>query len=447
MKKWVLPLSLMLTLALSVPSFALENIFGGYWRTRAYNATNFTGESQTEAYDVNRIDTRTRLFYTAEFSEKLKFVNKFEMNAVWGGAGTYGQLGADGANVKIKNSYVDFKLSDHDFRVGVQDFTVARGYLLDDDAAGFKAIFKATDNIYIPLMYSKIYEGGYGKFNNKSADDYDLNAWMIYPTIFLSKGTTLKPHITYWHSEDLTKATAAGAISNIPLTGATKLNLYTGGLEFDSKFDAFTVGATGIFQLGSIDTPVALYGRDSVDFKGYLFDAFGAMEIGPATLRIKGIYSSGNDKDSIKNGNYDAFLNPGGYGIGASYYWAEIMGWGVFDDFAIATADDPNGLYPDKISNRIIGNLGTTFKVLPNLEVAADLWYARTAQDVQLADKTYGNKLGTEFDLVVTYGITEDLKLDLIGAYLWADDVVNKAIYTTNAANPYEFGAQMSLSF
>jgi hypothetical protein len=39
------------------------------------------------------------------------------------------------------------------------------------------------------------------------------------------------------------------------------------------------------------------------------------------------------------------------------------------------------------------------------------------------------------------------LKLDLVGAYLWADDVVNKAIYTTNAANPYEFGAQLSLSF
>ncbi|MEW6261037.1 MAG: hypothetical protein AB1547_14180, partial [Thermodesulfobacteriota bacterium] len=59
----------------------------------------------------------------------------------------------------------------------------------------------------------------------------------------------------------------------------------------------------------------------------------------------------------------------------------------------------------------------------------------------------YGDKLGTELDIVVTYAITEELKLDVVGAYLWADDVVNKAIYASNSANPYEFGVQLSLEF
>ena len=447
MKKSFMVLVLLLVVGMVLPAFALENQFGGYWRTRAFTDKNFTGEDESKDYDLDRIDTRTRLFYTAKFSDNLKFVNKFEMNAVWGGAGTYGQLGADGANVVVKHSYVNFKLSDHDFRVGIQDYTVARGYIFDDDAAGFKAIFKATDNIYLPILYIKGYEGGTGKINGKSADDYDVNAWMFYPTVFLNKETTLKPHFTYWQTDDFTRATAQGAPLSVKIPGATKLDLYTAGLEFDTKFDAFTIGATGIFEFGSVDVPTASYKKDSLDFKGYLFDLFGSMEVGPATLRIKGIYASGNKEDSTANGEYKAFYNPGGSGTGASYYWAEIMGYGIFDALGVATADDPTGEFSDKISNRIIGNIGATFKVLPNLEVAADLWYAKTAEDVMLTNGQYGDTLGTELDIVVSYAITEELKLDLVGAYLWADDVVNKAIYTSNAANPYEFGVQLSLEF
>ena len=433
-------------LSMSNVSNALENQFGGYFRTRAYTETNFTGEDVTEAKDIDRIDTRSRIFYTVKFSDNLKFVNKFEMNAIWGGAGTYGQLGADGANVVVKNSYVDFKMSDLRFVVGVQDFVLARGYLFNDDIAGVKAIYKVTESVMFPIYYLKMYEGGTGK----NADDYDLDAWIFYPTFYLNKETTLKPHVSWIGSDNYSQASTKGYVMN-RIPGATKLDVYSGGLEIDSKMGAYAVGATGIFQFGSIDVPPASYnGHDSLDFKGYLVDIFGSVSFGMPTLRIKGIYASGNDRDSFANGHVDAFFNPGGpgaTGTGAQYSWAEIMGLGIFDSFGIATADDPKGLYADKISNRIIGNLGVTCSPAKDLKIAADLWYAKTAKDVKLVDGTYGDELGTELDVVMSYVLVDNLKLDLVAAYLWAGDVVNKAVSATNAADPYEFGAQLSLAF
>jgi hypothetical protein len=468
MKKFtLLAVAALLVVAMSVPAVALENILGGYWRTRWIDQSNFAGEDAKHVgADLNWIDTRTRLFYTAKFSDKLRFVNQFEMNAVWGGAQTYGQLGADGANFLVKRSYIDLKTDPFHFEIGIQNFQFVRGYIFDDDAAGVKAIYKLTDGIYLPLIFLKSYEGGSGKFVGvdgqlKSADEFDVNGWVFYPTIFLNRTTTLKPHVAWLYSDDYSKAytqkysedytSQVDYYFSHKLPGAQKLNAWTTGLEFDTKMDAYTLFATGVMEFGSVDISPFYrkyyYNHDSLDFKGYLFDLGGSYNAGPTTLRLKGIYASGNDQDSIKKGNMDAFFNPGTEFTGASYPWAEIMGFGKFDTRGPATADDPTGSLSDKITNRIIGNLGMDFRLLPSLKLAADLWYAKAAEDIKLANGQYGDKLGTELDLVLTYNILENLNLDLVGAYLWADDVITKATTINDCNNPYEFGAQLSLAF
>jgi hypothetical protein len=65
-----------LVLVLALPAAALDNEFGGYWRTRAYTQGNFAGD-ESGSQDLRKVDTRTRLFYTAVFSEDFRFVNKF----------------------------------------------------------------------------------------------------------------------------------------------------------------------------------------------------------------------------------------------------------------------------------------------------------------------------------------------------------------------------------
>ena len=427
----IVALAALLVIAMTIPAAALENEFGGYWRTRIFSQYDFTGEDETEARDLQQWDTRTRLYYTAKLSPNLKFVNKFEFDSVWGGpSDSYGDISADGIKVEIKNSYVDFKLAQHRFEFGVQDFLLAKGYLFDDDAAGIKAIFKASDAIYLPLIYIKGNEGGIGKSNDESNDDKDVDAFIFYPTIYLSKDTTIKPHVAWLTSENY-----GGVWYNTDLPGTTELDAFTFGVEFDSKMDKFNFGATAIMQAGGVDIDPAYYGvygnHDSLDMKGYLFDIYGGMTMGPAELRAKALYASGNDENSITgDGEITAFFNP----YGASHYWAEIMGFGVFDN------QTSSGAPADLISNLMAFNLGTSFKVLESVKLSADLWYAELAED----DAAGNSELGTEIDLMASFTIIDNLKMDLVAAYLFAGD----ATYTgENDSDPYEFGTQLSLAF
>jgi hypothetical protein len=458
----VLLVAALMVIALTIPAAAFENEFGGYWRTRFYTQTDYAGSNQTKGnQDVNATDTRTRLFYTAKFSDNLKFVNKFEFNATWGQNKTYGQVGADSTSdnnyFRVKNSYVDFKLAQQRFTVGVQDFMLARGYLFNDDASGAKMIFKVNDDIYLPLIYMKLNEGGYGYVQDPgkhSASDYDVDAWIFYPSLFLTKDHVFKPHVAYMKTENISRAAAknvnfTGEGSSMYMPGATKVDLWTAGLEYDGKYDIFDFGASAIFQFGDVTVPAAMYGNhDKLNNKGMLFDIFGGVNLGPANLHLKGIWSSGNKatEDPKVSGDLKGFITPGAKdNWGASYYWAEIMGDGIFDN------QTPAGAPGDKISNVYIYNFGATYKLLQDLKFAADLWYARRAEDVQIASpyatKKYSSDLGTEIDLVATYTIVDNLKLDLVGAYLWAGDAITKVVDPYGANNPYELGAQLSLAF
>ena len=483
----VLLVAAIMVLALTMPAAAFENEFGGFFRTRAFSQWGFTGDSERHDKDTERIDTRTRLFYTAKFSDNLKFVNKFEMNGTWGGSvgtrnmnqgtgdtatgaggATYGQLAADGANFVVKASYVDFKLAQQRFTVGVQDFTLARGYLFDDDAAGVKAIFKVNDAIYLPLVYVKIYEGGSGWVANNgvntNADNFDFDAYVFYPSIFLNKYNVLKPHVAYLASENFTRFQTKG-LSNLQLDPLsplqpTKLGLWTAGLEYDGKFDIFTVGATGIGEFGSvnINPNTNPYHKDNINFNGYLFDLRGGVDLGPANIHVKGIYASGDGKgDLVRTGNDYGFLVPGyTNNVGGSINnfdqanWAEIMGCGMFD------YQFPSGALGTQITNAWIGGLGGSYKLLQDLKFSADIWYAHAADSITTwftANGTpqYTDYYGTELDVKVTYMLVDNLKLDLVGAYLWAGDVIQKSTWTATyqpaGANPVEIGAQLSLAF
>ena len=112
-KLGIIALAALLVVAFTMPAAALENVFGGYWRTRFVSQTDFTGSSSNdidpasitaanpggdpynERLNLSRVDTRTRLYWTAILNDNVKLVNKFEMDAVFGEP-EYGDIGADG---------------------------------------------------------------------------------------------------------------------------------------------------------------------------------------------------------------------------------------------------------------------------------------------------------------------------------------------------------------
>jgi hypothetical protein len=451
MKKFtVLALAALLVVAFAMPASALENIFGGYWHTRFVTQKNFDGDD-TEALDISEMNTRTRIYYTAKLNDNLKLVNKFEMDTVWGNkdvsaapAGTlssnFGDAGADGVAIEIKNTYADFNVGPVNFLVGIQNFKLGRGFISDDDASGMKAIWKVNDGLYLPFVYQKVKEGGAGK----NANAQDVDAYIFAPIIMLSKDIKLSPYYAFFHAQD---ANLLGLRLGLPASGtqtyglADDVNVNIAGFDFDAKMGAASLWLTGIYQFGSLSTRNTSLGHPAgtdIDLKGYLLAAGGKFDLGKADVHGQVFYATGEEK-GLTDKEYNAYFTT----TSTTYYWAEILGAGVFDGLGGGSGIRNSVPYSYDVgpSNTLAVNLGVTVKPMDKLSVTADLWYAK------LAEKNAFNKdkLGVEADLRITYKLIEGLTLDVVGAYLFAGDAVSAD--GNNDSNPYEYGTQLSLSF
>lgn len=418
-KLGMLALAAVMVVMFTIPAWAIESEFGGYWRTRFYTNQNFTGEDDTEAQDFTGVDTRTRLFYTAIFHENLKFVNKFEFDTTWG-SGTLGDIGADGKEFEIKNSYVDFNTGPVNWKVGIQGARLARGFLFDDDFSGMQINYKG-DVFEVPFIWVKAWEGtNLNGTNDKDANDLDADYYGLFPKFTLGDMVTLNPYLLYVYSKDASGFTG--------FADADELNNWYVGLDVDVAFEMANLWLTGIYQGGELDFKTA----ESADISAWLAAIGGNVNVGMFDVHGQFFYATGQDDDEE---DIEVFTPP----KGRSYYWAEIMGFGIFD------FQTSNNAPADNITNIMAANLGFTVKPMDKLKVTLDAWYAALAEDIVTLDGNEEDYLGTEVDLVITYELVQNLNLDLVGAYLFAGDAT-----TMNAdddANPYEVGARLSLSF
>ena len=406
-KLLVFGLAVLLVAAFTVPAAAVDSEFGGYWRARAFMQQNFTGESETEAGDLTRADTRTRLYYTAIFSDDFKFVNKFEFNTVYGDTDG-GDIGADGNTFRVKNSYANFNTGAYNWLVGIQPRVMARGFLFDDDFSGIVVTYQG-DDMSVPFIWMKAYEGGAAN-NDQDVDYYALN-----PKFNTSDTLMLNPYLLYINSTDA----SAWATDN------EKVGVYYLGLDVDKKFEGASLWLTLIYSGGEVDS-VSL--GDTVTVSSSLLGLGGEIDLGSAVVSCEIIYASGDD-DTTDDEAKDFYVPDGN-----SYYWAEIMGLGVFDNTASANAPG------DAISNLMAAKVGASFSTSENWTWDADLWYAALAED----DAAGNSDLGIEIDLKATYKMMEGMKLELVAAYLMA----GKATFEgDDEADPIEVGARLSFSF
>ena len=406
-KLLVFGLAVLLVAAFTVPAAAVDSEFGGYWRTRAFMQQNFTGEDDTEAMDLTRVDTRTRLYYTAIFSDDFKFVNKFEFNTTFGDTDG-GDIGADGNTFRVKNSYANFNTGAYNWLVGIQPRVMARGLLFDDDFSGIVVTYQG-DDMSFPFIWMKAYEGGSGN-NDQDVDYYGVN-----PKFDLSDTLMLNPFLLYINSTDAT----AWATDNEDVA------VYYLGLSLDMKFEGASLWFTGIYSGGEVDS-VSL--GDTVTVSSSLAALGGDIDLGSAVVSCEFLYASGDDDPTDDEAN-DFYVPDGN-----SYYWAEIMGLGVFDNTASANAPG------DAISNLMAAKVGASLSTSENWTWDADLWYAALMED----DANGNADLGIEIDLKATYKMMEGMKLELVAAYLMAGEATYDG---DNEADPIEVGARLSFSF
>ena len=438
-KLWVLSLALAVVVAFTLPASAFESIFGGYWRTRAFTNENFQGNDDVQVdgnsdNGVTQVDTRTRLYYTAVLNDNLKLVNKFEMDTVWGDGtgGQYGDLGADGIAVEVKETFVDANIGPVRAKIGTQDVTWARGFIYDDEFTGATLIYKAGD-VLIPFTWIKGIEGG----TNLNANDVDI--FGLWPIFKLGENFTLSPYAIYMYSKDGSLADFPGGV-NYGFNGAVieanqndGVGVYYIGANLDFNLGPAAIWVTAIYEGGELKTNTP--GLDNADVKAYLGAVGASLPVGPVELHGQAFYASGDDDEN--DNDAEAFFGVGGDAAGWGYYWSEIMGYGVFD--WQASAGSPNST----VSNMWAVNIGASITPIEKLKLTGDVWYASLVED---SFTTGEKKLGTEVDLVADYQLVEGLNLKLVGAYLFADDAT-AATPAGNEDDPYEIGAELSLSF
>lgn len=369
---------------------AVENVFGGYWRTRIFSQSDFSGTSSS----FNRADNRTRLYYTAVFNDDFKFVNKFEFNTNWGDDNG-GDIGADGTSIfRIKNSYSDFTLGNVHTKLGIHAGVLARGFMFDDDFSG-ATVTMNFGNVSVPLIWARVN----GEYVSEAEVDEDILSAMA--NIEVGDAGKITPYLVYHGSN-----------------GVSELESFYLGVDADMKFGDAKTWGTLIYQGGTAE--------NGDDNKGWLAAIGGSVNV----VHGRFFYATGDDNPS--DGDNDEFA-----GVpGRSYYWSEIMGYGIFDNTVSA------GSPADRISNIFAVNVGVKAKPMDKWTLSADLWYAQLAEE-----NTLGNdELGTEIDLKATYKVMDNLNLDLVAAYLFAGDATAET-GMINEEDPVEVGARLSLNF
>ena len=225
------------------------------------------------------------------------------------------------------------------------------------------------------------------------------------PSFSVTDGIVLTPHATW--------ATVTEEDTDI----------YYLGVDVDAKFDAFSAWATGIYNGGSVDNGV---GVEESDISAWLLAAGGEVSI----VHGQAFYATGDD--GVDN-DVDAFVKI----PGASYYWSEIMGLGIFDN---STSNNAAG---DQVTNIAAFNVGVTVKPMDKLKLDFDAWYAMLDEEVNMGTALVPemeDDLGLELDAKLTYALMDDLNAEFVFAYLFAGDA-------TGPEDVMEGGVRLSLKF
>jgi hypothetical protein len=316
-------------------------------------------------------------------------------------------------------------------KVGIQGYTISRGFILADDASG---VIATADfgNVQVPFLFSTISaknandigwdgngadnvaftsnDGSLAGFGNGQGDIYLVG---LTPSIKINDSFTLMPHSTW-----------------ITVT-SQDTDVYYLGLDADMKFGDVSGWVTTAYNGGKIDKSNFPGATKNQDISAYLLAAGADAGI----VHGQAFYASGDD--DANDNDIDSFTLVGGTGYGASYYWSEILGLGTFDNQA-------GGSLGDKITNIWALNAGVTLKPMDKLKLDFDVWYAQTAEKVVRPTTSNPNntedELGLEIDTKLTYELMDNLNAEFIFAYLFAGEVIGKE-------DVIEGGLQLSLKF
>ena len=420
-------------LALVMPASATEVKMSGIYNAKAYARDNFDGDDDND--DSNQFVTqRFRMYFNMIASENLKLVYKNEIDFEWGDQGSGatrnsgGGAGGDAVNLETKNVYLEFMVPDTPVKatLGLQDVTIHRGWWTSADLAGIR-----FDMNFDPVSITTYWMGlagleaddqtASGTVSNDASDD-----WWTVAASGAYKAENMDARLSFAYERRPNDTDTNPSAPETPESDDLFMAMGEFGMSFDMV--SFTVLAAKNFGEVKSDR-----NAQDEDYSGYMFKGDVSIALDMATIRLMGLYASGDDeegvdttgdgvKDTVVRGE-DDFQNL----RGVTAVTAEIISDGYSYDrnanlTQIGGANSP--------SNMWLVNAGVDLKPTDTTTIKFDVYYIGMVEDRTIGGDDE-DEIGIEIDARLTQKIYDNLSLTVLGCYLFAED--GYGVYDTDA--------------
>jgi hypothetical protein len=445
--------------------------------TYSHNMSIYDADYNRAKDDMAYGRTRGRFDVIGEIG-KAKAVLGLEIDAYWGqtGAADSGLLGGpqgSGATggwdlntdtigqIEVKWLYTEFALPiplDSTMRLGAQPFGTLATYKLaayaNGDFPGVALNLNFSPAARLNLAYVQVEEALTG-----ARDGFVRGEdWAIIASFDFSpfKGLDIKPMYSFFQAKGVTagaarqgrggvSTTAAFTNATNPAGNRTTENRHTLGVDARWTAGPFSLQPTLLYQFGDRSNIITLpaYGTvgsiTKADIDAWFADVRGAFNVGPLTLSVMAMWTTGDKADSnpfTEIGYYQPLDTDTGY---AADWGTQIYSLGI-DYFQILYSTIP-GLNPgvaigyDKYGRRQVG-AKVAYAFTPAFTVGAAGTAAWTDEKVDndstlaaatgltptagLGARGDSRYLGTEVNVSSTYRFTPGIAFDIAGGYLFA---------------------------
>ncbi|MGQ9670456.1 MAG: hypothetical protein ACUVWY_09845 [Desulfosoma sp.] len=441
---WLMCCGVLVAAALAFPAFAVDFKYGGMYFMRWQSQNNLTDGNDDFDDNANWFDQRVHMYFTFVGSEKLQLVTKWEADTQWGletpGAGRHGggDIGADATNLEMKNVYLEFMVPglEATATVGVQGADILGGWIFSDDFSG-AVLTKSFDPLNVRV--------GYVAGQNQNVTDVSENIDDFFLELSYAQGPFSATVVGFYQSannnktsifEDYNYDQPVDWLSGRDVRGNDLIDL---GLYLAYTNDWIDAHVNFVKNLGGYD----IVGGGSGDYKGWMLEARADVTVSSFVLSAGGFYTTGDD--DLNDNDVKAFVYP----IGRSFYWSEILGLGTLDvnagGFDTYNSVGQGAYVPgDGPSNLWMLTAGVKWQAMEETALTVNYYYIGTSEKVESAPGETDDSIGHEINVYVDQGIVDGLSLQLVGAYMFADDAF-KTIKGDD--DVYEVGAMLEWRF
>ena len=163
---------------------------------------------------------------------------------------SYGDFGADGITVEVKNSYADFNTGPLNWKLGVMGGAIGRSLVFDNDYAGAEVVYWGDEIIgggcavagSRPMKPAR-------KYTNKK--DYDAVA--LETSFSIGEAGSIRPFGVYsWSKRFVGGDNINGVSGGFPDT-ANDANIYWLGLDADFTLGSVALYGSAAYSGGTLD--------------------------------------------------------------------------------------------------------------------------------------------------------------------------------------------------